>query len=337
MQNRLYSFGFNAFGQTKKSDDAIVRSPYCHTHTSRVLFTSWETTIVIDDEGVLQFWGFQPPWFSIFKKLCQQKRNIVSIFGDPNTMMGLIDEQYNVSYVTEASEHLDCMTHVEQAVYCQGQRAILALQQASGQVEHYDIDTLSSHKVDLPPDSRVTMMSAAHTHVLFLTDSLDVPVLGYGSNRLSQCGIDYQQQELKTPTAIDYFCGLRDATDVACGPFHSAVILGGDVYTFGWSKDGRLGWGPTRQDDDDDIISLAVFLDVNDQPLEINATKVVCGSAHTLVLDDQGHVWSCGSNAYGQLGRTLPADQQSDAYFRRCSSDKAIDCFAGRWASFILI
>ncbi|KAL9546886.1 hypothetical protein MBANPS3_006449 [Mucor bainieri] len=287
MQNRLYSFGFNAFGQAKESDEAIVESPYCHTHTSRVLFTSWETTIVIDDEGALQFWGFQPPWFSKFKSLCQQKSSIISVFGDPNTMMGLIDEQHAMSYVTETAEHMDCMTHVKQAIYCQGQNAIFALKQAhaSGQVEQYNIDTLSSHKLELPPGCGVTKMSAAHTHVLFLTDSLDVPVLGFGSNRLSQCGIDYQQQELKAPTTIDYFCGLRDATDVDCGPFHSAVILGGDVYTFGWSKDGRLGWGSTRQDDDDDIISLAVFLDVNDQPIEINARKVACGSAHTLVLD----------------------------------------------------
>ncbi|KAK4512892.1 ubiquitin-specific protease doa4 [Mucor velutinosus] len=335
MQNKLYSFGFNAFGQTKESDEAIIRFPYCHTHTSRVLFTSWETTIVIDDEGVLQFWGFQPPWLSAFKKLCQQKRNIISVFGDPNSMMGLIDEQHTLSYVTETSEHMDCMTHIEQAAYCQGQRAIFVLKQESGQVEQHNINTLNSEKLDLPPGCKITKMSAAHTHILLLTDSLDAPVLAFGSNRLSQCGIDYQQQELKTPTAIDYFCGLRDATDVACGPFHSAVILGGDVYTFGWSKDGRLGWGSTKQDDD--IISLAVFLDVNDQPIEINATKIACGSAHTLVLDDHGHVWSCGSNAYGQLGRTPPANQQSDTHFRRCSTDTAMDCFAGRWASFILI
>ncbi|CAO3639135.1 unnamed protein product [Mucor fragilis] len=284
MQNRLYSFGFNAFGQTKESDEAIVRHPYCNTHTSRVLFASWETTAVIDDQGMLQFWGFQPPWFSKFKRLSQQKSNIIGVFGDPSSMMGLIDEQHTVSFVTETSEHIDCMTQVDQAVYCQGQRTLFTLNQASGQVEQYNLDTLSSEKLHFPPGCKVTRLSAAHTHVLFLTDSLDVPVLAFGSNRLSQCGVDYQQQELKTPTAIEYFCGLRDATDVACGPFHSSVILSGDVYTFGWFKDGRLGWGSTRQDDDD-VVSLAVFLDVNDQPIEINATKVACGSAHTLVLD----------------------------------------------------
>ncbi|KAL9553864.1 hypothetical protein PS6_003738 [Mucor atramentarius] len=290
MQNRLYSIGFNAFGQTKGSDEAIIRSLYCHTHTSRLLFSSWETTIVANDEGVLQFWGFQPSWFSKFKRLCQQKPNIISVFGHPNSMMGLIDERHTLSYITETSEHIDCMTHVEQAVYCQGQHIIFVLKQESGQVVQYNIDTLNSEKLDFPSDCKVTKMSAANTHILFLTDCLDASVFGFGSNRLSQLGVDYQQQELKTPTAIEYFCGLRDATDIACGPFHSAVVLGGDVYTFGWSKDGRLGWGEARQEEDGDIVSLAVFLDVNDQPIEINAIKVACGSAHTLIKVKSGLV-----------------------------------------------
>lgn len=303
------------------------------------------------DEGTIQFWGFQPPWFSKFKTLCQQKKGIISIFGDPDSMMGLIDDQHNLSFVKVTSEHVDCILNVEQAVYCQGKQDIFVLKQQSGQVEQYSIHDLKCEILDLP--CQVTKMSASNTHILFLTNSTDAPVYGLGSNRLSQLGIDYQQQELKSPSMIEYFCGLRDASDVACGPFHSAIILGGDVYTFGWSKDGRLGWGASE--DKDDIISLAVFLDINDQPIEIDAKKVVCGSAHTLVLDgkliahksrahmdliifiiDQGHVWSCGSNTYGQLGRTI-AENQSDAYFRRCTIDKAIDCFTGRWTSFILL
>lgn len=54
MQHRLYSFGFNAFEQAKKSSDTIVRLSYCHTHTSKVLFTSWETTIVIDGKLIVK-------------------------------------------------------------------------------------------------------------------------------------------------------------------------------------------------------------------------------------------------------------------------------------------
>ncbi|KAI8642337.1 regulator of chromosome condensation 1/beta-lactamase-inhibitor protein II [Parasitella parasitica] len=333
MQKRLYSFGFNAFKQIKESEESIIRSPNYCTHASQVLFTSWETTIVMGDEGALQFLGFQPPWFSRFKTLCQQKKDIKSIFGDPDSMMGLIDKQRCISFVTSTVEHIDCIKHAEQAVYCQSQQSIFVLKHKTGRVERYSIYDLGCESVEFP--CRVMKMSAANTQILFLTDSNNTPVYGLGSNRLSQLGMDYQQQELTTPSMIEYFCGLSDAIDIACGPFHSAVILGGDVYTFGWSKDGRLGWG--MPEENDDLVSLTLFLDANDQPVEINATKVACGSAHTLVLDDQGRVWSCGSNAYGQLGRALSADQEFDAYFRQCATEAAIDCFTGRWTSFILV
>ncbi|CEP11325.1 hypothetical protein [Parasitella parasitica] len=247
--------------------------------------------------------------------------------------MGLIDQQHNISFVTSTHEHIDCIKDAEQAVYCQNQQAIFVLKQKTGRVERYSIHDIEHELIKFP--YKVTKMSAANSHILFLTNSSDAPVYGLGSNRLSQLGIDYQQQELGIPSIIEHFCGLTDAIDIACGPFHSAVILGGDVYTFGWSKDGRLGWG--KSNENGHVVSLAIFLDVNDQPIEINATKVACGSAHTLVLDDQGRVWSCGSNAYGQLGRALIADQEFDSYFRQCTTNTAIDCFTGRWTSFILV
>ncbi|KAI7906426.1 regulator of chromosome condensation 1/beta-lactamase-inhibitor protein II [Cokeromyces recurvatus] len=339
LQTRLYSFGFNAFQQTG-SKSVITKSPTCHTNIRKLLFASWETTIVIDDEGELIIWGFQPCWFEKFKKLCKDKE-IQSIFGDPNELLGIIDQEQKLSYVTaDKTRWNDCESQVRQAVYCTRLHSIFILKETSDEVYQYDVRNEKSQLLDtLPP---VKSLAASNSHVLFLTYSLDAPVYGLGSNRLSQLGMDYQQQEIQQPMMIDYFCGLGEASYVSCGPFHSAVIINGDVYTFGWSKDGRLGSGHTQGDDD--IVSLVEFLDVNDQPIDVHAMKVVCGSTHTLVLDKNGTVWSCGSDQYSQLGRELKDTEKgvkSDFYFRACTlfdskTEHAIDCSAGRWTSFIM-
>lgn len=180
---------------------------------------------------------------------------------------------------------------------------------------------------------RVYSLAASATHVLFYTAGMD-PIYSLGSNRFSQLGFDTSSiQALDTPTPIDYFSGLGMMMDpdhqgmVACGLFHSAVVLGGELYTFGWNKDGRLGWGD-NDNDDNDVISPAVFLDAKGDPIQedISIVRVACGAAHTLAMDglvlyaredrgvriqlliilpsfilDHGRIWSCGSSKCGLL------------------------------------
>jgi hypothetical protein len=44
---QLYSFGFSAFHQTGDPKNLTVATA-CHQHVKQVLFTSWETTIILD-------------------------------------------------------------------------------------------------------------------------------------------------------------------------------------------------------------------------------------------------------------------------------------------------
>lgn len=236
------------------------------------------------DAKQLVIWGFKPTWFD---KITQLQKQVQFMFGDPNQLMGIIDQDNNVSIVRNTETRID-FCKAEQVVYCSHMPLLFILY--NGTVTQYDISTL---KQETLMDSNVKWMSASDTHVLFSTDSFSTPLYGMGSNRLSQLGIDYQEQQVLKPYVIDYFCGLGLVTDMSCGSFHSAVVMSGDVYTFGWSKDGRLGSGTETAED---IVSLAIFLDADDQVIEVNAVKVVCGSSHTLVLDDEGVVWSCGSS-----------------------------------------
>ncbi|GAA5806624.1 hypothetical protein HPULCUR_012166 [Helicostylum pulchrum] len=315
MSFQLHSFGFNAFNQTGH----LTIEKTCHKQVNTVLFTSWETTVILDHAKQLVIWGFKPTWFD---KITLLQKQVQFMFGDPNQLMGIIDQDNNVSIVSNTETRID-FCKAEQVVYCSHMPFLFILY--NGTITQYDINTL---KQETLMDSNVKRMSASDTHVLFSTDSFSTPLYGMGSNRLSQLGIDYQEQKVQKPHVIDYFCGLGLVTDMSCGSFHSAVVMSGDVYTFGWSKDGRLGSGTETAED---IISLGIFLDADDQVVEVNAVKVVCGSSHTLVLDDEGVVWSCGSNDYGQLCR----DGLTDYYFRACFESKAISIYAGKWTSFI--
>jgi hypothetical protein len=49
--NKLYSFGFNAFQQTtgaENNDTAATKVSTYHKNIKQVLYTSWETTILLD-------------------------------------------------------------------------------------------------------------------------------------------------------------------------------------------------------------------------------------------------------------------------------------------------
>ena len=126
-------------------------------------------------------------------------------------------------------------------------------------------------------------MAVAFSHVLFCTDGV-YPVYVRGSNRYSQLGFDTTVQHVDDITPVEYFCGLMPMeSSVASNLFHSAVVLDGVLYTFGWKKNGRLGWG---SGDDGDAVGLAEFRGTNDELIdEVHIVKVACGANHTLALD----------------------------------------------------
>lgn len=353
---KLYSFGFNAFQQTgdkEEENNVIIKVPQCHSNINKVLFTSWETTILLNgkkspylfieqdvdnlkiDADMVVVWGFKPDWFDKMESLISEAKKVKSVFGDPNEVLGILDEEGSISYATSKETVKDKCKAVEQAVYCSSLKSIFTLLK-NGRVQQINVETDSIIDVPLPPSIHVKKLCASNTHVLFLTNDKYTPIYALGSNRFSQLGIDYHgQQETIEPKAIDYFSGLGTVTDIACGLFHSAVIVEGDLYTFGLNRDGRLGWG---QEQEDDVIACAVFLDSHDQPIEVDVVKVVCGSSHTLVLDSQGNLWSCGSNKYAQLGRKI--QEEYDDYFCQCTTitkeEKIIDIYASRWNSFFI-
>lgn len=82
------------------------------------------------------------------------------------------------------------------------------------------------------------------------------------------------------------------------------IITGGSLFAVGYNRCGQLGLG--------DNIDRNVFTKVH-VPKQVTTssdsgeggvifTAVSGYNRHTIALDDEGNLWSCGSNKYGQLG-----------------------------------
>ncbi|XP_065840918.1 uncharacterized protein [Oscarella lobularis] len=105
---------------------------------------------------------------------------------------------------------------------------------------------------------------------------------------------------------------------LACGSSHAAVVIDGDLYTWGESHNGRLGNGDIVAEGGRWSSPLRVEI------LHMMGTKVLavsCGAEHTVALCTDG-VYAWGSGQYGQLGladtrtRTRPVliPELSDKY-----------------------
>ncbi|KAI9264375.1 regulator of chromosome condensation 1/beta-lactamase-inhibitor protein II [Phascolomyces articulosus] len=253
-------------------------------------------------------------------------------------------------YQYGSKERLKLTTGAKDADYCQDRKEILVLTE-TGYIDCYeqraDDDKLFAIKKRLANLPKVHAMAVSFSHVLFYTEGLN-PIYVLGSNRYSQLGFDTTIQSVGDESIIpvEFFSGLMvQQASLACGPFHSAVVVDGELYTFGWKKNGRLGWGnsfTSQTDDHDDVIGLVEFRNEQGELVEdVYVIKVVCGTNHTMALDDEGRVWTCGSNQYKQLGRATQDDIDGSTFddvFRLCTAYTgfAIDCYAGRWNSFII-
>ena len=118
-------------------------------------------------------------------------------------------------------------------------------------------------------------------------------------------------------------------SSVSCGFNHSAACtVGGDLFTWGWGENGRLGHGDVRKRQHPTLIaSLRPCGGEAPPPPEPSRGRaapssppptafiksVSCGACHTLALTDDGVVLSFGWNQYGQCGSPSPSSPYNAA------------------------
>jgi len=83
--------------------------------------------------------------------------------------------------------------------------------------------------------------------------------------------------------------------------FSLAIDINGDVYSWGYNKNGELGRGVTGEFCASDEISDCGKSIVKVEGLS-NIVSISAGTSHTLALKDDGSVWGFGTNNDGELG-----------------------------------
>jgi hypothetical protein len=142
---------------------------------------------------------------------------------------------------------------------------------------------------------KITQVAAGSQHNLLLAD--DGSVFSFGINANGRTGLDTSVGETLIPTPIDAtnLGGLK-VLQVAAGTRHSMLLAeDGRVFTFGENGSGKTGLGTTTGD-----TLLPTPIDTTNLG-GLGITQLAAGSDHSLVLAEDGRVFSFGS---GSLGRT---------------------------------
>ena len=155
---------------------------------------------------------------------------------------------------------------------------------------------------------------------IFLTN--DGSVYSVGKNNYGQMGIgDYS--DYNTPQLIEYFEANGDETKggrgegsakitidkVIMGAYHVIFISNdGKIYGVGYNENKEYVFGPNSESKYNTPQEIIHF---NNSDGINNIKQIACGSFHTIFLTNDGSVYNCGSNSFGELGHgdTLPREE----------------------------
>jgi len=142
------------------------------------------------------------------------------------------------------------------------------------------------------PGERIAMVAAGGSHTVGLSEAGHVFTWGFGWHGQLGHG-DQQNQWAPRQVEAEWFGGEK-VVFVATGEHHTvAVTAGGRLYTWGYGARGRLGHGDTGNRLVPTLVGPGAFGRV---------VMAACGKMHTLVVTQNGALWACGRNWFGQLG-----------------------------------
>ena len=141
-------------------------------------------------------------------------------------------------------------------------------------------------------------------------------LFAWGSNSSGQCGIGTLDDAVQPQLSF-----RGDVLSVHVGGYHAFMIVRdgeksesnaltkGDrpsLYATGGNDHGQLGFQTESGS------AIMVWKRVENIPA--GPASVACGWSHTVLLTHSGRVFTCGSNSFGQLGRTLSEGKYSASF-----------------------
>ena len=126
------------------------------------------------------------------------------------------------------------------------------------------------------------------SHSLILKN--DGTLWGCGLNNFSQLGLGDNKTR---STFTEITTNTNNVKSVYCGGRHTIILKNdGTLWGCGNNSFGQFGLGDTTNRN----IFTKIITNAN------NIKEVYCGSYHVIILKNDGTLWGCGKNDYGQLG-----------------------------------
>ncbi|KPA12012.1 BNR repeat domain protein [Candidatus Magnetomorum sp. HK-1] len=149
-----------------------------------------------------------------------------------------------------------------------------------------------------PIENVINIVSGAN-HALLLTE--DNQLWAWGKNDQGQLG-DNTRTNQNHPVRVTGVYQEYAIIQIAAGDSHSMLLFeNGQVWTWGDNTSGQLGIGSIVSS----IIPVRVLQANSSDPLE-NIVSISAGAFHSMALSNEGHIWTFGLNANGQLGNGGP-------------------------------
>ena len=143
-------------------------------------------------------------------------------------------------------------------------------------------------KVTTNINNDVKQIACGYWHTFILKN--DGSVWACGDNMYGQLGLGNTTTK-NTFTQVTTNIN-NDVKQIACGSDFTFILKNdGSVWACGYNEKGQLGLNNTT----DKTTFTQVTTNISD------VKEVICGANHTFILKNDGSVWSCGRNNYGQL------------------------------------
>lgn len=150
----------------------------------------------------------------------------------------------------------------------------------------------SPHRFETLEGVRIRDVSSGPVSYFFLAISDSGQVYGCGLNQKGQLGMD-DYKTRRNPTLIESLSG-HNVIAVATGRQHGLFLTDeGQVFACGDNKSGQCGIGNKKE-----TVSSPTRIDYSGTKI----TKIACGADFSLILNEDGEVYSFGHPEYGQLG-----------------------------------
>eukprot|EP01105_Mastigella_eilhardi_P022391 TRINITY_DN5509_c0_g1_i1.p1 TRINITY_DN5509_c0_g1~~TRINITY_DN5509_c0_g1_i1.p1 ORF type:complete len:369 (+),score=30.27 TRINITY_DN5509_c0_g1_i1:247-1353(+) len=151
----------------------------------------------------------------------------------------------------------------------------------------------------LPYGKRAVVVACGRNHTAALLSTGEL--FTWGSNQYGQLGVgDTEMKNLPchVPLPVEPTTG-KLITQLACGGWFTAVVLGSELYSWGSNSFGQLAI-PERTFKSSPCRTVL--------PAGTRVRSVACGTHHTLSITDGGDLFAWGRSNYGQVGGSCISD-----------------------------